>query len=440
MQGATRIGWQGEVLTLQRKEILLHGLSYAGVLLCMAGVVTSPALLSIGIIVIMLAGLASTPLREQWRRFVQHKPAVFMSLLFALQLLSGLWTRESGLDHWLEELKIKVPLFLGMYGLAVMGPFSTQKVRIAWAVLLLGTFFIGTGTVIDYVLHADEINERIKVSKEVQVWLGCNHIYFSIVMAFAILANLWSIAQPGKLLFRGDKYVLGAMTLACFVEMHVLTTRTGLVGLYLTLMILGWVLLLRRRKYLLAIVLVVGLLSVPVAGYYGLESFKHRVDNTVMDLTEYFKGHDPNYLSIGTRLESWKTAIHLWKKHPLTGVAMADLKADMTDQYVEDKTLLCPENFQLPHNQFIQNLAGWGLLGLATICLAWFYPVLSRRWPKDLIFWIFWLNYSLAMMGESTMERQVGICFLVPCFMLSLGVGVMAKHAPAPSGAISRMD
>jgi O-antigen ligase len=444
MQSDTRIGWRGEVLPLQKHEAFLRKLSYAGVICCMAGVVTAPALLSAGIVIIMVAGLALMPFREQLRRFWAHKPAVLMSLLFLMQLVSGIWTRKMvlhdgeslfGLDVWLEEVKIKAPLFLGMYGLAVLGPFSVQKVRLAWMVLLAGCFFVGTGTVVDYALHTEEINARIMVSKEMQVWLGCNHIYFSIVMAFAILANIWSLSKPGPVIFKGDKYLIGIVGLISFFEMHVLTTRTGLVGLYITIVVLGLVVLLRQRRYWIALLLVVGMASVPVLGYYRIDSFKHRIDNTVMDVTEYFKGNDPNYLSIGTRLESWKTAIHLWQKHPLYGVGMADLKADMTDQYVADNTKLCPENFQQPHNQFIQNLAGWGILGLITICIAWFYPVFARSWPKDMLFWAFWLNYTLAMMGESTLERQVGVCFLVPCFMLSLGVGGQAQSEQ--TGSIS---
>jgi hypothetical protein len=33
------------------------------------------------------------------------------------------------------------------------------------------------------------------------------------------------------------------------------------------------------------------------------------------------------------------------------------------------------------------------------------------------------------------MERQVGICFMVPCFMLSLGVGAF-RESPASDAAV----
>jgi O-antigen ligase len=264
----------------------------------------------------------------------------------------------------------------------------------------------------------------------VEVWLGTNHIYFSIVMAFAILGGIWMLLQRGPVIFRGGRIVVIVLVVLCFLEMHVLTTRTGLVGLYLTGLILGWIELLKRRRFLLALVLAVGLASMPFIGYHTVDPFKHRIDNTIMDVGEYLQGKDPNYLSIGTRIESWKTAFHLWKKHPLIGVANADLEADMTDQYVEDKTALCPENFVQPHNQFLQYLAGMGLLGFVLLCLAWFYPVFSKAWNKDLLFWMFWLNYTFAMLGESTMERQIGVGFLVVGFMLTLGINRPLPYTP----------
>lgn len=422
MNATEHLGWQGRTLQMQKHEALLRKASFAGILMVMAGVVTSPFLLSVGIVLTMLSGLLLMPFKEQIRRFWQHKPAVLMSLLFILQVLSGIWTRESGLDHWLEEIKIKIPLFLGMYGLAVLGPIPLKWARYAFLVLILATTTVATVTTVQYLLDPGGVEERIAVSKEVVVWLETNnHIYFSIVTAFSILASIWSIWIPGQL-FKYHKLLTGILALICFAEMHVLTTRTGLLGLYLTVLILGLAILLKKRKIFLALALVGGLSLAPVLGFYTVESFRLRIDNTLFDLGTYFRGGDPNYLSIGTRIESWLTAYHLWQSHPILGVAMADLEADITDQYVEDKTRLCPENFVKPHNQFIQNLAGWGLVGFLLLVIAWFYPVFSRKWPKGMLFWIFWLTFTLAMMGESTMERQVGVCFMVTTFMMGLGV------------------
>lgn len=428
MQSNTIISWQGKALEMQAREPIIRKVAFAAVLMIMAGSVTSPALLSIGIVLVMLCGLVLMPFKEQIRRFWANKPAVLMSTLFFMQLISGIWTREMNLDAWLEEIKIKAPLFLGMYGFAVVGPFSIKQVRIALGLLIIATTLVATVTVVDYLIDPFEIEERIQVSKEMKVWLDTNnHIYFSIVAAFSILGAIWSIMQKGVFLFKYEKWVIGLLAWICFVDMHIMTTRTGLAGLYITIFLMGLFYLIQHRKFLIAISLTLFLISMPVIGYYSVKSFQYRIDNTLFDVKEYFEGSDPNYLSIGTRIESWKTAIHLWQLHPIIGVGMADLHSDMTDQYVRDQTRLCPENFVQPHNQFFQNLAGWGVIGFILLVIAWFYPVFAKSWPKGYLFWAFWLTFSLAMMGESTMERQVGVCFMVTVYMLSLGIGHLEK-------------
>lgn len=429
MQDQFRIGWRKDQVRLAPREEMFRWAGFVGLCMTTAGLVTSPGMMSIGIGLFTVASLCILPPGEHLRRYVRNPVAIFFSLLLVVQIVSGIWTREIRADIWREEVIIKLPLLLGMYAWAALGPFSAKQVRIVLLILLLSTCFVASGTLLQYIFNAEEMNHRVEISKEIEVWLGCNHIYFSVVMAFSILGGIWVLMQNEPLVHRNERWVLIAVLLLCFVEMHVLTTRTGLVGLYLCLLILGCFQLIKRRKIFWVVLLSGTLAVMPVAGYYGIESFHKRIDNTVMDVTEYFSGKDPNYLSIGSRIESWKTAFHLWQKHPVLGVGMADLLPDMTDQYVEDGTKLCPENFLQPHNQFLQMAAGCGLLGLAVLLLAWFYPLVAKGWPKDLIFWAFWLNYSFAMMGESMMERQVGVSFLVVGFMLTLGVGRVKQAA-----------
>ena len=192
----------------------------------------------------------------------------------------------------------------------------------------------------------------------------------------------------------------------------------------MTVMLLGFVWVIKEKRYLAGVIALAVLMALPIVGYYTVSSFQHRLDNTVVDLSRYFAGKDPNYLSIGTRFESWKAAIHLFERNPILGVGMADIKEAMIAQYIRDETKLCPENFVMPHNQFLLNLAGFGLVGLVLFCVGWFYPLFQRRIPLSWLFWGFWLMLTLAMMGESTMERQVGVNFTVPVFMLALGAGV----------------
>lgn len=424
--------WDGSLRTIGAREHWARMVGYAGLLLCMLGLVTSPAILSIGSVVMFLPAFAAVSFKEQLRRFWWHRPAFLLSLVFWVQIASGIWTREEAAAVWMEQIQVKAPLLFCFYGLSVLGPFTMRQIRFALMLLLLAVTFTGIGTTVDYILHQDEINARIQVSKEVQVWLGINHIYYSIVAGFAVLAGVWLTSFKKPLRCKWERPLIIALSALVFLIMHLLTTRTGLVGMYLTGGFLGMLWVIRKKKFLLGGIALVVLMSVPVLGYQGLPSFRYRVDNTWMDVSRYFAGKDPNYLSIGTRLESWKTAINIFRKHPLIGVGMADMWADMTDQYVEDDSLLCSENYVLPHNQFLRLMAGFGLLGFLPFTFAWLMLPVQRRIPRGALFWTFYITYTLAMLGESTVERQVGIMFLVTGLMLSLSAGVMEKLGKRP--------
>lgn len=424
MQNFQHPDWDGVFKPETRWAHWCRLVSVAGLMMAMGGVVCSPALLSIGTVAMVLPAFAAFPLREQLQRFWNHKPAVLFSLIFFVHILSGLWTRDTSLYIYLDLIKIKAPLLFSAYSLAVLGPFPLRWIRIVLMLLLLGCFITSVGTVVDYALHKEAIEADIQNSKEIDVWTGINHIYFSIICGFSTLSVIWLLRFRNPALFRGEKILVSILGLANFVNMHVMTTRTGLVGMYLTVMLLGFIWMIREKKYLLGVVALTVLLAMPIAGYYGVKSFKLRLENTVVDLTRYFSGKDPNYLSIGTRIESWKAALHLYQKNPLLGVGMADIKEGMVAQYLEDETRLCPENFVMPHNQFLINLAGYGSLGIIAFSLGWLFPVFQRRIPKSWLFWAFWILMTLAMLGESVLERQVGVNFTVPMLMLSLGAGV----------------
>lgn len=400
----------------------LQQICYAGFLLCMCSMPTSAAGLSIGTVVMILPAFASMPLGEQLKRFWGDKPAFFLSLILLLHTISILWTTDT--EGWLGQMRIKLPLFFGLYSLAVMGPFSLKWIRIGLLLFLGATFVTGSATVVDYIIHKEQIEMQIQVSKPVHLVFDINHIYYSILLAFSIFAGIWLRTFKQPIWHKSERWVITILVLAHILIIHILTARTGLLAFYVAALVLGIWYLAKQKKYLLAILLVAGIVSLPVVGYFTVSSLKLRIDNTYTDLDQYFRGYDPNYLSIGTRFESWKTAAHLWQEAPVLGVGMADLQSEMWLQYFEDGSALCEENYVLPHNQFIQNLAGLGLLGFLVFAFAWVYPVLRRPREKAWLFYALWLIVGFGMMGESMMERQLGLMLLVTMWMATRWIPV----------------
>lgn len=404
---------------------LMQKVAFGGFLLCMAGLPTSPAVLSIGTVTMILPAFAALPLRQQWQKFRRDPAAWLLALILVVQVLSWFWTENK--EQWVNQVRVKLPLLFGLYSLSVLGPFSQRWVRIGFMVLSLAACVTGTATVIDYLIHREQIEMQIQVSKPMELVFEVNHIYFSIIMAFTVLACFWLWRSREIVFHRLERPLMLVIGLANMGIMHVLTARTGLLAFYLAALALGVWFLLRQKKYLFALLVVVGITSLPVLGYYSVSSLRHRIDNTFMDIDRYFNGDDPNYLSIGMRFESWKAAIHLFQAHPMIGVGMGDLEYEMDRQYLKEDTNLHDENFVLPHNQFIQTMAGLGLLGLLPLLLGWVYPAIRQPGKKHWLFFGFWIILGFGMMGESVLERQVGVMLVVTLLMATRWIEVSVQ-------------
>lgn len=344
--------------------------------------------------------------------------AFLLSLILLFQFASGLYTFNAG--GWLAEMRIKLPLAVILFGMSILGPFTLKEKKISLGLLILSTFVTGTLTLFHYLANRVEIDALIASSKPMEIMFKIPHIYYSIVMAFSILGGYWFFRQKTIALHRYEKWIVGAATLANFAYLHVLTTRTGLVACYLAILGLGILIFLRNRQYLRLAILLGMLTALPVMGYFTVPSLKARLVNTYWDVWNWSRGGDPNYLSIATRLESWRVAYDLIERNPLLGVGTADLHDEMTLQYVLSKSLLCPENQVEPHNMFITYFAGYGILGGVYFIFCWFYPLFRREIRSEFLFQAFWLISTFAMMGEATLERQVGIMFMALCLMISM--------------------
>ncbi len=405
---------------------IFQKVSYAGLLMAMAGIATSPAVLSIGTVVMILPAVVSMSPKAQWGRIRKDPGAGILALLAVVMALSWFWTEDQ--ERWMNMVRVKLPLFFGLYSLMVLGPFPKRWIKIAMMVLTLAAFVTGFATVIDYLLHREQIEMQIQVSKPMHLVFDINHIYFSITMAFTVFAGIWVGRSKNCALHPVERPVMLGLALANMAIMHVLTARTGLLAFYIAALLLGLWYLLNQRKYLLAVLMVVGITALPVAGYFSVSSFRHRVDNTFMDLNKYFNDDDPNYLSIGMRFESWKAALHLFEEHPAVGVGMGDLQYEMDRQYLKEDTNLTDENFLLPHNQVIQTMAGLGILGLLPLVIGWFYPLVVRPKEKHWLFYAFWVILGFGMMGESVLERQIGVMLVVTLYMMTRWIPVQKKE------------
>jgi O-antigen ligase len=136
----------------------------------------------------------------------------------------------------------------------------------------------------------------------------------------------------------------------------------------------------------------------------------------IRDSSDMNKAEQPNSTNI--RKHIWKYSFRVIEKNILFGVGTGDLKDELFKEYQSDNYSYGVQKKPSPHNQFLHTAVILGVTGLIILFLIFILPVLSAIKKKDWFFAFFMVIIFLNCMTESILEREAGILFFIPFFVL----------------------
>ncbi|HCS21135.1 MAG TPA: hypothetical protein DIW47_11355 [Bacteroidetes bacterium] len=398
----------------------------------------TPFFLSVGCILLFLSAFFP-PLA--WKK---NYWALAILLLWFLNVLSGF--QSENLGNW-GNIVVR-QLALVFLPIAVLGGIvlsSDQKLKIDKLWIGLSAVF-ALVSLMRYFIHKELIDLSLLESGAIPIWDGISlpwkldpldsskfvqggvsHIYFSLIQALAILVclNYWQNTKKMIWLFLGAFHLL---------TIHWFLARTGLLALYFA----GGVLFLyslftRPNKKWLFFIAVLGLL-LPVSSYFAFDAVRNKVQNSFEDIEAVKGERSINHRSFAMRIEAWKTAWMLIKKHPL-GVGAGDVDTAMATQYEANHTLLWPENRIPPHNQYLETALASGIPA-ALLLLGLLFGGMWNSWRSrnTLMLGIF-SSLLMALCFESILQTQLGIA-IFPFAILFLNATGRTKVDPHASEEI----
>lgn len=152
----------------------------------------------------------------------------------------------------------------------------------------------------------------------------------------------------------------------------------------------------------------------------GFSSLYPRIYQTIWELDVYFKTGDPNLKSLAKRIEFVKAAITIIREHPFFGVGTGNWKQSFADAYNENHSILEPIQYGSSHNQYLNYMVKFGILGFLWILFAWVYPLFltnkQRFYPAVMLL----LILGIANFSDSNLEAHMGISFFVFFYSLFL--------------------
>lgn len=391
--------------------------------LILTGMIYSRVLMSIGMGLIFLGAVINPKIKENTKSFFSQKLWWIVSLLFFVYLISGLYTENYA--AYQERLKIRLPFLLLPFAFASLKPFERKDyLRLFYYFLLLITGSAIYST-IQYYKNYDEINFLYFQSKVLPT--PVHPIRYSLMVVFSIAAGIYFIATSFFLYFRFEKVLQFVIISFLIFYLHILSSRISLLLFYFLSLSGAVYYFIKFKKWFILSGVIILLTLIPILSYHYLDSFKHRVWNTQLDVKIANEGGNANYWSIGKRFVAWKIAWTIFKKNPVLGVGVADLKDEMQKYYQNDYPEFEDWSWILPHNQFLHYLASFGIIGFLLFIYSLFFPVFHQRNWRDYFFLIHFLIFFMSLFTESTLEDQRGTCFYIFFLCLNLNQWVNRK-------------
>ena len=411
------------------RNVAANYLGLTGALLLVAGLCVSAIMMSVGVILIGCQ-LLFPENYSYAKRALKQQPLFWLMAVYYLVPFSALLF-SSNTARLLAHQQTVLPLLILPIGFLTPPLFKPRQQRLIADTLVLIACLTGALSFGHYLLHYEALNEALKHGKIIPIVTSINHIYYSIVLAVAIVVGgvrLWVQQQ----IHPRWKQVMWIMTGANIAFLHFFTTRTGLGGFYVALALIIFTYLLRQNRWQWAIGGVSGLAIVGLSAIYLIPPLHTQYKETVEDLKVYFQDKNPNYFSLTTRLKAWETSYYIIRQNPAMGVGAGTFSQAMDSAYEKRGTLLLPKNRMGPHNQYLETAAQAGIPGFFALIAMLFWPVyLIRRKRYSITGLGILAILAFAGIAESILERQTGATlwgFLWPWVFYQVQMG---KSEPA---------
>ena len=410
------------MLSLIRK-IDHQALGVFSIVLLLVGMLFSRALMSIGMMGLMLNVVVHHEPGKNLRRFWNNKALVAIASIFLLYLLSATVSEDT---VWaVNRLRMKLPLLL--MPLAVVAiPRVDKKVYFP---ILYGFFYLililCLISLFQFVLNYEEITKQYETGKIMPT--PVQHIRFSLMVAYSVAIGWHLFLEKYSLKFKWESYLLLGASIFMIIFLHLLAVRSGLLSLYGVLIYFFIRYMVKKQKYKLGALIFIGLAGASFLAFQNIPTLKIKINYTLYSVNLFLRNDNIRELSDSRRLASIQGGIELGKTHLWTGVGVGDVRND-TNEYLRQNYPDLVDLELMPHNQYIWVFAATGLLGMLWFIAATTWPLFYQRAQRNRLIVAFHIIIISSFLVEHTIETQLGTAFYI--LFLILGIRHVEDESP----------
>ncbi|RZK32072.1 MAG: O-antigen ligase domain-containing protein, partial [Hymenobacter sp.] len=323
---------------------------------------------SIGIAGLFLTGVGYSVRHRRIAQRAQWPALLSFTGIYLLHAITGLAHYDTSAGTLQEDLVLQLPFLLLPLSFLLLPTWPEVHRTTLWLVLIGCCVVSALGATINYVANYEVINQAYLRSQVIPT--AQDHIRLSLLISMAVLVGavlLFTKALPPLL---RNPTAAGIMLL--FVFQHLFAVRSGLLTMYAGgVILLIW--LATQREHRKAVLFVTVLLAA-LAGacLHFFPTLQNRIANTRYDAGLVELTDAANNYSITARIYSYKVAWAIIHEHPLLGVSKVKLNEEIASQYSYMYPEIEEAHYLMPHNQFLYNLAAYGVIGLLVFILCFY--------------------------------------------------------------------
>ena len=205
--------------------------------------------------------------------------------------------------------------------------------------------------------------------------LNVHHIWFSNLNAIGMYTAVAFLLFSSRRQDARYRTFFFSFLLVCGVSVLLSLSRTAWFGIFLTTIILIYLIVKKKKVFFVALL---GMFGIGVALFFFNQIIHTRLHAIVSDISLFFTGQTQT--DIGQRFLMWKAAFRMFLSNPLFGVGTGDYVPTMSRYMASGEFPSYLAEFNQPHNMYLFALATNGLMGLSAL-LYIFYRGLRYALP-----------------------------------------------------------
>ncbi len=336
--------------------------------------------------------------------------------VFAIHALWGVQTQEGNWGEFTRGILLQSPFLLLPLAFWLLGGLPSRYLRSLYLVFIGLVTLSALGSTVYYLLHSTEIH-NLYLQSQIMPTVP-DHIRFSLMVTYAIAIGsllLWKKAIEVK----WRNWLLAAVMFLILYQ-HMLAVRSGLLTLYVLAGVSVVALVIWKKKYKQAVLVLCMMFVLPLFSYLALPTFHNKFLNTQEDVGRVEQSGSANNYSLVGRVYSYRVAVQIMADHPWVGVGRANMEEAIAKKYQESFPQINSRAYILPHNQFLFNLVAFGRIGILLFTVFFYFPGI-RVWPRQApLLLAHYIIVTLSFLVEYPLELQVGLNFTLLFLLLAL--------------------